>query len=362
MSMLPTIIKYNTLNTYPLFCICTHRCIKHWHSFLKSEIQQENLCYSVFTPTQHYIYHLKDIITTLGPLRAYSSRSQERVIGRFKRYIKGKTKLGVSAGIILERLAFRDYYDNEFDDVMDDEDDDKDEGFKKSKWADFLDLSNRRDAQLWAPIDYDVEYTKYAEHCKTFEDVGLNTFKKALKKFYIRQYPNVRKDNVRPAVTVLNISGRAWTNKLELSSAVYSDRKKFRTKANEFVMFRIPKDNNSKNDKFWYIGSALFFFQHTYNHYKRLLALVKLADSQTVPSFTNNIPSVSVSEDTFYFGRRNHDIPPSTRSKYAVIEIHDITTIVGLVYNPDTDDYNAVSPDIGYNTDYSKDIGDLSIF
>ncbi|KAI8878407.1 hypothetical protein K501DRAFT_228533, partial [Backusella circina FSU 941] len=91
-------------NTYLLLSFI-NSCIKHWHNFLRSEIQKQNLCYSVSTPTQHYTHHLKDIITTLGPLRAYSLRSQERVIGRFKRYVKGKTKLDVSAGSILEHLA-----------------------------------------------------------------------------------------------------------------------------------------------------------------------------------------------------------------------------------------------------------------
>jgi hypothetical protein len=49
------------------------------------------------------------MIEQLGPMRAYSARSMERAIGKYKKLIKSKSNVAANAGNVMVRLATRAY-------------------------------------------------------------------------------------------------------------------------------------------------------------------------------------------------------------------------------------------------------------
>ena len=55
-----------------------NRCIKTWHLFLRDATK---MGHNVYIVNFHYLRHIPDLIQKLGPLRAISARSMERIIG-----------------------------------------------------------------------------------------------------------------------------------------------------------------------------------------------------------------------------------------------------------------------------------------
>ena len=63
----------------------------------------------VLKPVQHYLMHIPYMIEKQGVLKAYSGRSMERTIGRYKKLIKSKVDAGANAGNVLERFTIYGY-------------------------------------------------------------------------------------------------------------------------------------------------------------------------------------------------------------------------------------------------------------
>jgi hypothetical protein len=319
---------------------------------LKGEIDSNHLCVSVFTPNQHYIRHLKQVVETLGPLRAYSTRSLERTIGRYKNYITAKKNMGINVGKVLERLAIRDYLtlDDEQDVETDEDDNQKIRNFKWAQWWDRGDDG----AQLWGPLFTNINYRQLQQDSLVFAMVPKRTLTSALRKFYQRRFPSRSPTNLVVSVDFLSVAARAWHDNNDLNSALYFSRLKLSSKSNEAVLFM------EKLSSKWFVGSVLFYFKNTFSKKERYLAFVKVADEQLVLQYTKTIPVVSIGADTLYFGRHNKLIPPSPTSKYMVIEVGEIISVVGLVQCPEVDGrYKAISPKLMYNIDWSQNIGTL---
>ncbi len=74
--------------------------IQVWTSFIK-----ENMPPNVHTVTQHYLQHVVYIIKQLGPMRMFSCRPLERMIGMIKQQIGSKSKPAENAFNIAKKFA-----------------------------------------------------------------------------------------------------------------------------------------------------------------------------------------------------------------------------------------------------------------
>jgi hypothetical protein len=322
------------------------RCLREWHDFLKAEIEGKHLCVSVFTSNQHTICHLKQTIKTLGPLRAYSTRSLERTIGRYKKYITAKNNMNVNVGKALERLAIRDYFIAETaQDVEGDVLDMDNIKIRNAKWNHLWDRGGNG-AQLWGPLYEDKQYCNWQKESHVFALLRQRKLESALRKFYKHRYPFRSSSNIIVSVESISIAARAWYNNNGLNSAFYFNRLMLSSKSNECVLI-IEKMSSE-----WFVGSVLFYFKYTFSKTERYLALVKITDEQVVLEHAKSIPVVSVGKDTLYFGRKNKLIPPSVSSKYIVIEVEEIFSAIGLVQCPKVDGrYKVISPKLVHNID-----------
>jgi hypothetical protein len=105
-----------------------------------------------------------------------------------------------------------------------------------------------------------------------------------------------------------------------------------------------------------------FFFEYIYEK-QEFLAFIKLVDGQSTCDVSNTVLVVTIFDDTFYFGRNNKPIAPSQTSRYAVINIDQISTVVGTPARPYSEnEYALVSPKMLHGVGYSTNIGSLSIF
>ncbi|KAG2216811.1 hypothetical protein INT45_013823 [Circinella minor] len=100
--------------------------IEIWHNYLRllvdgkkdSEgnfIEEPTLSNSIFTSNQHYLSHVPMMIRKMGPLRYYSARCMERMIGVYKQRIKSLRSPGKNASNILMDLASERYMDSTID-------------------------------------------------------------------------------------------------------------------------------------------------------------------------------------------------------------------------------------------------------
>jgi hypothetical protein len=337
-----------------------------WHQFLMSEVDNENLCLSVFTPNQHNLGHAKKSILNLSVPRASSCRSQERTIKRAKKIFGPHLKLGVGAGKAMEQMAIQDVYNDEFN-LESDDDEEVDDLAKENKkirvtkWDGSLSLadSDVHSPELWGPIYTHAKLNTLKLKHKTIGDIPSGVILDALKSYYCRQDATINHQSLDLSIKRMTVSGRAWFDGEELNAALYMNRLRLRTKANEIVMFY---ENSGYETRTWFAGAVLFFFEYTYEK-QDFLAFIKLADDQSTCNVSNTVPVVTIFEDTFYFGRNNKPIAPSQTSRYAVINIDQISTVVGTPARPYSEnEYALVSPKILHGIDYSINIGSLSIF
>jgi hypothetical protein len=80
-----------------------------WNGYLLEQVEEGKLPVNVFTPNQHYMQHLPDIISQLGPPVMYSTRCLERTIGDYKRRLKSAVDPGLECSNLMVKLAANNY-------------------------------------------------------------------------------------------------------------------------------------------------------------------------------------------------------------------------------------------------------------
>ncbi|KAG2200369.1 hypothetical protein INT47_002283 [Mucor saturninus] len=80
-----------------------------WHTYLLEQVNLKNISRSVFRPVQHDLIHVPYIIKQQSPLRCYSARSMERVIGVYSKLIKSRRMGGRNASMLIKRFAIRNF-------------------------------------------------------------------------------------------------------------------------------------------------------------------------------------------------------------------------------------------------------------
>ncbi|CAO3601492.1 unnamed protein product [Absidia cylindrospora] len=68
--------------------------LETWNNYLLNQVEENKLPVNVFTPNQHYLQHLPDMIAQLGPPVMYSARPIEGTIGRYENRLKSRADVG----------------------------------------------------------------------------------------------------------------------------------------------------------------------------------------------------------------------------------------------------------------------------
>ncbi|OAD68523.1 hypothetical protein PHYBLDRAFT_172950 [Phycomyces blakesleeanus NRRL 1555(-)] len=292
----------------------------------------------VFRPVQHYLMHIPFIVKQLGPLRCYSTRSMERVIGVFSKLIKSKCKGGRNASFLVERFTLHNYVNtaisiqNEIDLIQP----------KPYGRESHMHLPNDfSGAQLWEP------FHRFAHlNDDLVEGVSGPSVKDALTRYYQRT-SGLMISNIGDFTIV--VAGRLWMNPTVYSSCMYQQRRNERSRGNHYMMFTCPYRN-------WLVSVVIFFFQHEYSLVSlRFLAFVEVMKEHDAAAHDSSVPIVKQRSQNSSTGRQ-------TQPTYAVISVNDIRHQVGLIqYPPNGNQFYIISSYYVFNNNMRITKGNLSI-
>lgn len=191
-----------------------------------SEINAKRIKAGVLKPVQHYLTHIAYMIEQQGSMRAYSARSMERTIGRYKKTIRAKTNAGANAANILQRFATFNFIDN-----LPWQAEEEVQLITARPYGDHSFLNNpsgdEEDPQLWQPF-------QQAETNHLPFDVPQSKFLVALDNCYKRIFN--RPTSV--ASSTITIADRCWAYNKVYSSESYQQYISSK-KEKQFVMFTV---------------------------------------------------------------------------------------------------------------------------
>ncbi|KAG2191063.1 hypothetical protein INT47_012048, partial [Mucor saturninus] len=304
-----------------------------WNTFLLNEILQKRIQPGVLKPVQHYLIHVPMMIEKQGVLKAYSGRSMERTIGRYKKLIKSKVNAGANAGNVLERFAIYGHVNSlninlrETLNLLEP---------KKRTTNDFVSLDPSDDTapELWSPL---FQCPVSTLPC----GVSDRQFTSALQRYYRREYSGPH-EFVNTRSGVVNGAGRAWFDDIVYTSSFFKDHINERRRGNNYVMFAVSHLNHHNNlTSQLYIGSITFFFETTFDDVNDFLVLIDVAESHGVVDYDRLMPKVVL-------GRPG-------QHRYVVCRFNDIVCNVGLVrYTMAENHYKVISHHIFKELLYSK--------
>ncbi|OAD72690.1 C2H2-type zinc finger transcription factor [Phycomyces blakesleeanus NRRL 1555(-)] len=271
---------------------------------------------NVFRPVQHYLVHIPYIIKQQGPLRCYSTRSMERVIGIFSKLIKSKSKGGRNTSFLVERFAIHNYTSmaisicDEINLIWP----------KPYGRESYMDLPNDPSgAQLWEPFHQFVNLNN-----DSVEGVGGPSVKEALLKYY-RRTTGLTGHEFGDSVVV--VAARLWMDSTVYSSCMYRRKKNKTSHGNHYMMFTCPyRNNRNVIVHSWLIGTVQFYFQHVdFYGFPHFLAFVEVMKEHDAAGHDSSVPIVKQrSQSTCTLGHQ-------TQPTYAVISVNDICHQVGLL-------------------------------
>ena len=169
------------------------------------------------------------MIEKQGVLKAYSGRSMERTIGRYKKLINSRVNAGANAGNVLERFSVFGYVNSLNIDI------------KKSlnllgprhyTENSYLSLPSNPAVgpQLWSPMS-SVTLSTFSSF------ISSSPFSTALQKFiqriHSRSDPSSSSNN-----NISTIAGRAWYDNFIYSSEFYKQQTRETRRGNHYIMFR----------------------------------------------------------------------------------------------------------------------------
>ena len=182
----------------------------------------------VLKPVQHYLMHIPYMIEKQGVLKAYSGRSMERTIGRYKKLIKSKVDAGANAGNVLERFTIYGYVNSLNINIMESLNLLEPKQYTKNKFIS-LDESDDNTPQLWSPIAHFSPLSlPYNITPRVFNDALI----KAIQKFYIASAAAISLNN-----SSVTVAGRAWYNDFIYTSTMYKEHINEYRRGNNYVMF-----------------------------------------------------------------------------------------------------------------------------
>ena len=180
-------------------------------------------------PVQHYLTHIPYMIEKQGVLKAYSGRSMERTIGRYKKMIKSKVDASANAGNVLERFTIYGYVNSLNVDIIKSLDLLEPKQYTTNSFIS-LDQHDKTAPQLWSPL---------SQHQLSSLPLGVSMLQMttAVKKLYRRIYSMPDDMSISVDDATINVAGRAWFNNYTYTSTLYKDHINERRRGNNYVMF-----------------------------------------------------------------------------------------------------------------------------
>lgn len=353
-------------------------CISHFHNYCKQQRDNMRLSLSVFRPVMHQLTHVVWMIREMGPIVAYSSRSQERSvstviyiclvhtqlltqrhrpfcrsIGKFSELITGKTRIDKQSSNLIEIVAIRNQLKRVFNsnDFL--------QGIRPEPYSSASYINHPQaltTSQLWDPYQSETSLQPQAVSDNTnaeFHGVPVFRFRRALSKFYCRIFSLSRLDI--PLSLTFTAAHRALIGSTLIGSEIYREKMHEYRRSNHYVMFRSTHLNRfSRPISCWFVARVLFFFQHVYNGTTYFLAFVETMKEHGVAAHDKSVPYVRMNEPVEQQVSRR--VPRIIDPKYAVISIDDVEMQVGLVKSLDNDrhfyiiaNYHAFEQDMSLN-------------
>ncbi|OAD81231.1 hypothetical protein PHYBLDRAFT_73842 [Phycomyces blakesleeanus NRRL 1555(-)] len=320
---------------------------KHWHSFLYQQVQNNTLSHSVFRPVQHYLVYIPYIIKQRGPLRCYSTRSMERVIGVFSKLIKSKSKGGRNASFLVERFAIHNCTSTAIS-ICDETNLIRPKPYGRESYMDLP--NNPSGAQLWEPFHQFVNLND-----DLVEGVNGPSMKEALLKYY-RRTTGLTGHEFGDSVVV--VAAHLWMDSTVYSSCMYRRKKNETSHGNHYVMFTCPYRNNlNVIVHSWLVGTVQFYFQYVYFHgFLHFFAFMEVMKEYDAAGHDSSVPIVKQRSQS------THTLGHQTQLTYAVISVNDICHQVGLVqYPPNGNKFYVIAPYYIFNNNICITKGNLSI-
>jgi hypothetical protein len=196
---------------------------------LLREIDAKRIHPGILKPVQHYLSHIVYMIKQQGVLRAYSARSMERSIGKYKKLIKSKVNAGANAGNILERLTTRNHINSQSWSVQTELDLLTPRSYAENSYKNNP-SGEAGDPQLWEPFQ-DCLVTSLPA------GVDCRFFLKALLKYYRRTEVNGASIVGIDSFDSIYIAGRAWAYNNVYTSTLYKNYISERRRGNNYIMF-----------------------------------------------------------------------------------------------------------------------------
>lgn len=207
----------------------TQSALKQWNIFLLNEIRNKRIQPGVLKPVQHYLTHIPYMIEKQGVLKAYSGRSMERTIGRYKKMIKSKVDAGANAGNVLERFTIYGYVNSLNVDIIKTLDLLEPKQYTTNSFIS-LDQHDKTAPQLWSPL---------SQHPLSSLPLGVSKLQlmTAVIKLYKRIHSITDDISIGYDDAIINVAGRAWFNNYTYTSTLYKDHINERRRGNNYVMF-----------------------------------------------------------------------------------------------------------------------------
>lgn len=165
-----------------------------------------------------------------GVLKAYSGRSMERTIGRFKKLIKSKAKAGENAGNILNRFILYGYIKNLGINVEEALELIKPRPYTSNTYIS-LDPEDSDSPQLWSPLK---ECDSSSFPC----NVTKVLFFQALSKFYSKIGSTNATMSILCEDPIILTAGRAWAYNTVYTSELYKSHISEYRRGNNHIMFQ----------------------------------------------------------------------------------------------------------------------------
>ena len=154
---------------------------------LRDQVRKKGINERVFTANNHYLTHVCHITEMLGPMKASSTRSTERVIKKFSNLIAAKTKTGIHATNLLLKLT--NYNSNLIKQLEEDT-----RGLDMADNYDSTYISHpsgcKGAPQLWEPVKEEEEYIG-SDNCEICHGVPVSQVESTLESYYSRLPNNV---------------------------------------------------------------------------------------------------------------------------------------------------------------------------
>ncbi|KAK4509116.1 uncharacterized protein ATC70_007466 [Mucor velutinosus] len=333
-------------------------CIDFFIDYCKTQRDAMCLSLSVFRPVMHQLTHVVWMIREMGPIVAYSSRSQERSIGKFGDLITGKSRRGKQSSNLIEIVAIRNQLKRIFDsnEFL--------QGIRPQPYASTTYLNHPESltsSQLWEPNQEETNLDHHFGFDGTdraeLHGVPIARFKRALSKYYCRIFSLQRLNS--PLSMTIKVAHRALIGSTVIGSEIYREKMHEFRRSNHLVMFRSTHLNRLNHPvSCWFVSRVIFFFQHVYDGSTYFLAFVETMKNHGVASHDRSVPFVRMNEPVEQQIARR--VPRVIDPKYAVISIDDVEMQVGLVKSLDNDlHFSVIANYHAFEQDMSIDAGDI---